>query len=162
MNIRNRIVSLLKENARLSYGDIAAMVGINEEEAAAAVHSLEDEGIIRGYTAIVSEDKLASDNVEAFIEVKVTPKADCGFDEIARTIMMYDEVQDLTLMSGAFDLAVTISGTNYKEIALFVARKLSTIDGVISTATHFTLKNYKLKGFFLEDSKVDERGYVSP
>jgi DNA-binding Lrp family transcriptional regulator len=162
MNIRNRIVTLLKDNARLSFTDLGAMVGIDEDEAKKIVRSLEDEGIIRGYTAIVNEERVNSDSVEAFIEVKVTPKADCGFDEIARTIMMYDEVKDLTLMSGAFDLAVTISGTNYKEIALFVARKLSTIDGVISTSTHFTLKNYKLKGFFLDDSPVDERGFVSP
>jgi DNA-binding Lrp family transcriptional regulator len=120
---------------------------------------MEEEGIIRGYTCVINDELLSSDDVEAFIEVKVTPKADCGFDEIARTIMMYDEVSDLTLMSGAFDLAVTISGTNYKEIALFVARKLSTIDGVVSTATHFTLKSYKEKGIFIDDAPKDERGF---
>ncbi|MDR0986390.1 MAG: Lrp/AsnC family transcriptional regulator [Ruminococcus sp.] len=162
MNIKNKIINLLKENARLSFKDLGAMIGISEAEAGNLVRELERDGIIRGYSVIVNEEALSSDNVEAFIEVKVTPEADCGFDEIARTIMMYDEVKDLTLMSGAFDLAVTISGTNYKEIALFVARKLSTIEGVISTATHFTLKPYKEKGFFIEDAPADERGFISP
>jgi DNA-binding Lrp family transcriptional regulator len=162
MNIKNKIINLLKENARLSFKDLGAMVGLSEAEAQSVVRGLEHDGIIRGYSVVINEEAAGSDNVEAFIEVKVTPKADCGFDEIARTIMMYDEVKDLTLMSGAFDLAVTISGTNYKEIALFVARKLSTIDGVISTATHFTLKPYKEKGFFIEDAPADERGFISP
>jgi DNA-binding Lrp family transcriptional regulator len=162
MNVKRKIVALLRENARLSFADLGAMCGITEEEAGAVVHGLEEEGIIRGYTCVINEELLSADNVEAFIEVKVTPKADCGFDEIARTIMRYDEVSDLTLMSGAFDLAVTISGTNYKEIALFVARKLSTIDGVVSTATHFTLKPYKEKGIFIEEAPADERGFFAP
>jgi DNA-binding Lrp family transcriptional regulator len=162
MNVKNKILNLLKENARLSFKDLGAMVGLTEEEAHTLVREMEESGIIRGYSVIVNEEAAGLDNVEAFIEVRVTPKAECGFDEIARTIMMYDEVCDLTLMSGAFDLAVTISGTNYKEIALFVARKLSTIDGVISTATHFSLKPYKEKGFFIEDAPADERGFISP
>jgi DNA-binding Lrp family transcriptional regulator len=162
MNLRKKLCALLRENARLSFEDLGAMCGITTVEAAAAVHAMEADGIIRGYTCVINEELLSSDSVQAFIEVKVTPKADCGFDEIARTIMMYDEVSDLTLMSGAFDLAVTISGTNYKEIALFVARKLSTIDGVISTATHFTLKPYKEKGIFINEERRDERGFFAP
>ncbi|MBQ5417849.1 MAG: Lrp/AsnC family transcriptional regulator, partial [Oscillospiraceae bacterium] len=102
------------------------------------------------------------DLVTAFIEVKVTPKADFGFDDLAKTIMMYDEVDSVTLMSGSFDLAVTLSGTNYKEIALFVAQRLSTIEGVLSTSTHFVLKRYKEDGFFIENESVDERSPVSP
>ena len=113
--------------------------------------------------ARLSNEQLADKNaVTAFIEVKVTPKADFGFDELARTIMMYDEVDSVTLMSGSFDLAVTLSGTNYKEIALFVAKRLSSIDGVISTSTHFVLKQYKEQGFFIENEAADERGFVSP
>ena len=92
----------------------------------------------------------------------MTPKADFGFDEIARTIMMFDEVDSVTLMSGSFDLAVTLSGTDYKEIALFVARRLSSLDGVISTSTHFVLKRFKDNGFFIESENIDERGFVSP
>ena len=157
------LINLLKQNARLSYKELAAMTGIAEAEVEARIKGYERDGSIKGYSGIINEDKADKDNVTAFIEVKVTPKADCGFDDIANTIMMYDEVESLTLMSGAsFDLAVTISGTNYKEVALFVAQRLSTIDGVISTATHFILKRYKEKGFFIEGEAADERSFVSP
>ena len=138
------------------------MTGLDEAAVEAKIHEYESNGIIKGYSAVVNESLADKDMVKAFIEVKVTPKADCGFDDIAKTIMMYDEVESLTLMSGAFDLAVTISGTNYKEIALFVAQRLSTIDGVISTSTHFFLKRYKEKGFFIEEEETDERSFVSP
>jgi DNA-binding Lrp family transcriptional regulator len=161
-NTNKRICALLRENARLSYKDLGAMTGISETEAETAVKELEKAGIIKGYTAIVNEELLNSNAVKAFIEVKVTPKAEFGFDDIAKTIMMYDEVESLTLMSGAFDLAVTIGGTNYKDIALFVARRLSTIDGVLSTATHFVLKPYKELGFFIQTDETDERGFISP
>jgi DNA-binding Lrp family transcriptional regulator len=156
------IVKLLKQNARLSDKELAAMTGLTEAEVAAKIKEYESKGVIKGYSAILNDDLADKDRVTAFIEVKVTPKAECGFDDIAKTIMMYDEVESLTLMSGAFDLAVTISGTDYKEIALFVARKLSTIDGVISTSTHFFLKRYKEKGIFIEDEEKDERSFVSP
>lgn len=155
------IVKLLKQNARLSTKELAAMTGLSEAEVEARIKDYENKGVIKGYSAILNEDLADKDRVTAFIEVKVTPKAEHGFDDIARTIMMYDEVESLTLMSGAFDLAVTISGTNYKEIALFVARRLSTIDGVISTSTHFFLKRYKEKGIFIDEEK-DERSFVSP
>ncbi|MCD7731642.1 MAG: Lrp/AsnC family transcriptional regulator [Oscillospiraceae bacterium] len=156
------IVKLLKQNARLSNKELAAMTGLSEAEVAAAIKEYESKGVIKGYSAILNDDLADKDRVTAFIEVKVTPKAEYGFDDIARTIMMYDEVESLTLMSGAFDLAVTISGTNYKEIALFVARRLSTIDGVLSTSTHFFLKRYKEKGIFIDDEETDERSFVSP
>lgn len=156
------LINLLKQNARLSCKELAAMTGATESEVEAKIKEYEHSGIIKGYSAIIDEEAADKNNVTAFIEVKVTPKADCGFDDIAKTIMMYDEVESLTLMSGAFDLAVTISGTNYKEIALFVARRLSTIDGVISTATHFILKRYKEKGIFIDDDNTDERSFVSP
>ena len=155
------LIRLLKQNARLSTKELAAMTGLSEAEVEARIKDYENKGVIKGYSAILNEDLADKDRVTAFIEVKVTPKAEYGFDDIARTIMMYDEVESLTLMSGAFDLAVTISGTNYKEIALFVARRLSTIDGVISTSTHFFLKRYKEKGIFIDEEK-DERSFVSP
>ena len=156
------LIELLKQNARLSNKELAAMTGTSEAEVEKKIKELEHSGAIKGYSAVVSDELADKDSVTAFIEVKVTPKADCGFDDIAKTIMMYDEVESLTLMSGAFDLAVTISGTNYKEVALFVAQRLSTIDGVISTATHFVLKRYKEKGFFIEGEDADERSFVSP
>ena len=132
------------------------------EEVAARIADYEKRGVIKGYSVILNEELADKNAVTAFIEVKVTPKADFGFDELARTIMMYDEVDSVTLMSGSFDLAVTLSGTNYKEIALFVAKRLSSIDGVISTSTHFVLKQYKEQGFFIENEAADERGFVSP
>lgn len=156
------LIKLLKQNARLSYKELSAMTDYTEQEVEAKIKEYEHSGAIKGYSAIVNDDLADKDSVTAFIEVKVTPKADFGFDDIAKTIMMYDEVESLTLMSGAFDLAVTISGTNYKEIALFVAQRLSTIDGVLSTATHFVLKRYKDKGIFIDDEDTDERSFVSP
>ncbi len=158
----NTIIELLKQNARLSCKELAAMTGTTEAEVEAKIKEYEHTGVIKGYSAILNDDLADDDTVRALIEVKVTPKADCGFDDIAKTIMMYDEVESLTLMSGAFDLAVTISGTNYKEIALFVAQRLSTIDGVLSTSTHFFLKRYKEKGIFIDEEATDERSMISP
>lgn len=100
--------------------------------------------------------------VIANIELKVTPQRDCGFDELAKTVMMYDEVDSVSLMSGSYDLAVTVTGRNLKEIALFVAQRLSTIEGVLSTTTHFVLKTYKEKGIFIQEEDIDERGFVAP
>ena len=156
------IIALLKSNARMSDKDIAAAVGMTETEVAAKINEYQKKGIIKGFTIIADEALIDKDLVTAFIEVKVTPKADFGFDDLAKTIMMYEEVDGVTLMSGSFDLAVTLSGTNYKEIALFVAQRLSTIEGVISTSTHFVLKRYKENGFFIEDDTSDERGLISP
>lgn len=156
------LIKLLKGNARLSNEQLAVMLGVTPEEVAARIADYEKRGVIKGYSVILNEELADKNAVTAFIEVKVTPKADFGFDELARTIMMYDEVDSVTLMSGSFDLAVTLSGTNYKEIALFVAKRLSSIDGVISTSTHFVLKQYKEQGFFIENETADERGFVSP
>lgn len=156
------LIKLLKGNARLSDEQLAVMLGTTPEDVAARIADYEKRGVIKGYSVILNEELADKNAVTAFIEVKVTPKADFGFDELARTIMMYDEVDSVTLMSGSFDLAVTLSGTNYKEIALFVAKRLSSIDGVISTSTHFVLKQYKEQGFFIENEAADERGFVSP
>ena len=156
------LIKLLKGNARLSNEQLVVMLGVTPEEVAARIADYEKRGVIKGYSVILNEELADKNAVTAFIEVKVTPKADFGFDELARTIMMYDEVDSVTLMSGSFDLAVTLSGTNYKEIALFVAKRLSSIDGVISTSTHFVLKQYKEQGFFIENEAADERGFVSP
>lgn len=111
---------------------------------------------------ILNDEVVSKDTVTAFIELKVTPKRDYGFDDLARTVMMYDEVESVALISGDYDLAVTVSGESLKNIALFVAERLSTIDGVLSTATHFVLKRYKEKGIFIEKEVVDERSFISP
>lgn len=156
------LLNLLKQNARFSNKQLAAMMGMSEKQVEDKIHEYENKGIIKGYSVILDTEKADKDLVTAFIELKVTPQADCGFDKIASTVMSYDEVESVSLMSGGYDLAVTVSGTNLKEIALFVAQRLSTIEGVLSTATHFVLKRYKEKGIFIDSEKVDERDFVSP
>lgn len=156
------LISLLKKNARLSNKDLATLLGKTEEQIAAKIAEYEKEGVIKGYSVILNDEKADKDLVTAYIELNVTPQADCGFDRIAKNIAMYDEVESVRLMSGAYDLGVTVSGTNLKEISLFVAQRLSTIEGVLSTRTHFFLKTYKEKGIFISDEARDERGLVSP
>lgn len=158
----NELLHLLKQNARLSNEELGAMLEITPAEVAAQIKKLEEDGIIKGYSVVLNDELANKDTVTAFIELKVTPKRDCGFEDLAKTVMMYDEVESVSLMSGAYDLAVTVTGSSLKVIALFVAQRLSTIDGVLSTATHFVLKRYKEKGIFIEQEPIDERGMVSP
>lgn len=156
------LLHLLKQNARLSDEQLAVMLGKTTEEVTKQIEEYEKSGVIKGYSVILNDELADKDSVTAFIELRVTPKMDYGFDDLARTVMMYDEVDSVALISGAYDLAVTVSGKSLKTIALFVSQKLSTIDGVLSTATHFVLKRYKEKGIFIEEDTVDERGFVSP
>ena len=158
----DKLLKILKTNARLSVEDLAALAGLSPEETAAKIEGYEKSGVIKGYMAVTAEDFSDTDSVTAFIEVKVTPQAENGFDQIAKTIMSFEEVDSVTLMAGSFDLAVTLSGANYKEVALFVARRLSTLPGVLSTSTHFVLKRYKESGFVIDGEVADERGLVSP
>ncbi|MDE6730578.1 MAG: Lrp/AsnC family transcriptional regulator [Oscillospiraceae bacterium] len=156
----NELLHLLKTNARLSNAELAGMLGRTEQEVAEQIHVLESKGIIRGYTAIVNEELTRSTEVEALIEIRVTPKRDCGFDDIAKTIMMYDEVESVSLMSGGYDLALTVKGESLKDVAMFVSQRLSAMEGVLATATHFVLKRYKEKGIFIEDEEFDERSLI--
>lgn len=160
--MKHELLHLLKQNARLSNEQLGSMLGITAAEVADQIAQLEHDGLIKGYSLILNEELANQDTVTAFIELRVTPKRDCGFDDLAKTVMMYDEVESVSLMSGGYDLAVTVTGVSLKVIALFVAQRLSTIDGVISTATHFVLKRYKEKGIFIEEEAADERGMVSP
>ena len=123
---------------------------------------MEKEHIICGYNTIIDWDKTSEEKVTALIEVKVTPQRGLGFDSIAERIYQYDEITSVYLMSGGFDLTVMIEGKTLKEVAFFVANKLATLDSVISTSTHFVLKQYKEQGFFIENEAADERGFVSP
>ncbi len=157
------LLQLLKQNARFTNQQLAAMLDTTEEDIACRIKSYEKQGVIMGYSVILNDELADKDTVTAFIEIRVTPQRDCGFDDLAKTIMMYDEVESVSLMSGAYDLAVTVTGADLKTIALFVAQKLSTIEGVISTATHFVLRRYKEKGIFIKQNNLtDERGLVSP
>lgn len=152
------IVKILQQNARISDTELGEILGISPAEASAEIKRLENEGVIKGYSVIVDDELYDNSTVYATIELKVAPQRDCGFDDIAKTIMMYDEVESVNLMSGAYDLAVEVKGNNLKDVALFVSERLSTIEGVLSTATHFILKKYKEKGIFIDREENDERG----
>ncbi|HEY8443195.1 MAG TPA: Lrp/AsnC family transcriptional regulator [Clostridia bacterium] len=143
------IIKILTEDSRRAPKEIAVMLGVEEQKVKDTIKSLEDKGIIVKYTAVINEEKLGKDLVEAFIEVKVTPQHNRGFDAIAEEIYQFEEVKSLYLMSGAYDLAVIVEGKTLKEVAMFVSQKLSTLDKVLSTATHFILKKYKDGGVLL-------------
>ena len=160
--MKEKLIELLQQNARFTNAQLAAMLGATEEDIKREIKLLEDEGIIKGYSAILNENLADKNTVIAYIMLKVTPKRDCGFDELAKTVMMYDVVEAVSLMSGSYDLFVTVKGKDFKDIALFVAQRLSTIEGVLSTSTHFVLKTYKEKGIFIEDEDADERGLIAP
>ena len=151
------IVALLKEDSRISAAQIAAALSIIADEAEKCVRSLEERGIIVKYTAIVNADGVDEDEVEALIEVKVTPQRGHGFDAIADEVSAHGEVQSLYLMSGAYDLAVIVKGKSLKEISRFVSEKISTYEAVISTATHFILKKYKVEGAVMREAEGGKR-----
>lgn len=156
------LVDLLRENARLTNKELAVMLGKTPEEVAEEIAKLENEGMIIGYSAIINEEEYDRNCVTAFIELKVSPQAACGYDDIAAMIAQYREVDSVYLMSGSFDLSVTIRGTNLREVATFVSDRLAPIDGVLSTTTHFILRRYKEKGVEFVRENVDERSLVSP
>ncbi len=144
--LRDDILNLLAEDSRLTSARIAQMLQTDEKTVAAEIKAMEDSGVIIKYT-VISDDELAGkDVVEALIEVKVSPMYKHGFDSIAEDIYQFDEVKTLYLMSGAYDLAVIIEGKSLKDVARFVSEKLSVMDKVLSTATHFILKKYKIGG----------------
>ena len=151
-----KLLGLLKENARLELPEIARRVGITPEEAAKLIAELEENGTIRGYTAILNEGDGGSE-VKALIEVKAAPRREGGFDQVARRIAKFPEVTDLCLVSGSCDLLLTVRGKNLQEVAHFVAAKLATIDGVISTSTAFMLRKYQESGRVMEDDEEYER-----
>lgn len=156
------LLELIKQNARLSNRELAVMLGKTEQEVAAQIKSYEDSGVIKGYSAIINEELACKDTVIAYIELKVSPQAEYGYDDLAKTVMQYEEVEGVTLMSGAYDLGITVKGTSLRQIAQFVSQRLATIDGVLSTTTHFVLQTYKEKGIVLYGDKLDERGFISP
>ena len=136
------------------------MLGESEEAVAKAIAQYEREGVIRGYHALVNWERTETQKASALIELRITPKKDTGFDEIAGRIMNFPEVESVYLMSGGYDLAVTVTGRTMQDVAMFVQKRLATLDGVLSTATHFVLTKYKDGGviFQSEYEEIDERG----
>ena len=161
MNTTN-LLDVLRQNARLSNSEIAAMLGESEKAVADEISRLEREGIIMGYSAIIDEEKADDNAVTAMIELKMTPIKDRGFDDLAHTIMSYEEIDSVFLLSGPYDLMVTISGTSLRNVALFVSERLAVLDGVISTTTHFILRRYKEKHHAFNEELYDERDMISP
>lgn len=158
----DKLLKLLRQNALESTKNLAKMLNTSEEAVKAKIADYEEKGIIRGYQAIVNEDQLDLDRVRAVIEVKITPEREGGFDRISTVISRFDEVESLFLMSGGYDLLVFVKGRNLREVAYFVSEKLATIEGVVSTGTHFMLKTYKDQGVLMDMEKENERLQVSP
>jgi DNA-binding Lrp family transcriptional regulator len=156
------LLKLIRENAAWKPAALAAMLNLPESEIAARIKRYEAEHVILGYRAILNEEKLGMEAVRAVIEVKITPERGGGFDRLAERIAKYSEVESCYLMSGGYDLLVVVQGNNLREVATFVSEKLATIQGVISTATHFMLKPYKEQGVLMKVEINDERLAIAP
>ena len=157
MEKMQELLQILEKNARLSLEDIAAMMDVSAAQAAAMLDEANEKGYIHGYQALVDWDKAGVNQVEAMIELHVSPRKDRGFEEIAAAIAAFEEVDAVMLMSGGYDLLVSIKGKSFQEIALFVAKRLSPLDDVLSTATSFVLRTYKRGGVLFQDEEIDER-----
>ena len=155
--MKSELLKLLATNARYTHAELAAMLGINEEEVKKEIETYEKEGIIRGYKAVIDWEKLDGAYVSAIVELNVVPKAELGFEEVAEKVMAYKEVESVYLMSGAYDLNVVVKGKTLQDVARFVARELATIDSVTSTTTHFVMRRYKEMDVQLCDG-CDDRG----
>jgi DNA-binding Lrp family transcriptional regulator len=138
------------------------MLNLPEAEVTAKIKQFEADRVILGYRAVLNDEKIGQDSVRAVIEVKITPERGGGFDRLAERIAKYAEVRSCYLMSGGYDLLVVVEGANLREVARFVAEKLATIQGVVSTATHFMLKVYKEQGILVSEESAEERLAVSP
>jgi DNA-binding Lrp family transcriptional regulator len=152
-----QLLKILEDNARLPLEDIAAMLDKSTAEVSAMMDLARAQGLIKGYKTLVDWEKAGINRVEAVIELHVSPKKSRGFDEIATTIASFEEVESVLLMSGGYDLQLTIKGKTFQEIALFVAKRLSPLDDVLSTATHFVLRTYKKEGKLYQAEEIDER-----
>ena len=162
METREELLRIIERNSRIDLKDLAVLLGTQEIDIVNELQALEDAGIICGYHTMINWEKTSVDKVTALIEVRVTPQRGQGFDNIAERIYKYPEVQSVYLISGGYDLLVTLEGKSLREVSSFVTDKLSTLDTVLSTATHFILKKYKDHGTILGPQAEDEREIVTP
>ncbi|SCJ31473.1 leucine-responsive transcriptional regulator [uncultured Clostridium sp.] len=160
--MREKILAIIEKNSRIDLKDLAALLGESEVAVANEIADMEKENIICGYHTMINWDNTGNEKVIALIEVKVTPQRGMGFDKIAERIYQYSEVNSVYLMSGAFDFTVIIEGKTMREVAQFVSEKLSPMDSVLSTATHFVLKKYKDHGTIMYEKPGDERMMITP
>ena len=156
----DNLLKLLDTDARLTDVQLAAMLDCSEEEVRRHIADMEKSGAIRAYKAVIDWDKTDRQNVTAIIELKVTPRRDVGFEGIAEQVMAFEEGESVYLMSGGYDLSVRVNGRSFQDIAAFVAKRLSTLDSVISTSTHFVLRRYKESNVMFLGENHDERGIM--
>lgn len=156
------LLKLIQSNALESHENLARMLGLAPAEVSRRIADYEKRGVIRGYQAILNEDQLDLEKVTAVIEVKVTPQREGGFDTIAERIGRFPEVRSAYLMSGTYDLLLFVEGRTLREVAAFVSERLSPLEGVLSTSTHFMLKTYKRFGVLMHQPTSDERLTVTP
>lgn len=160
--MREQILTFLEKNSRIDLKELAVLLGSDEITIANEIAKMEHEKVICGYHTLIDWDKTSSEKITALIEVRVTPQRGQGFDSIAERIYNYPEVRSVYLISGAYDLMVILEGKTLKEVSGFVSDKLSTLDTVLSTATHFVLKKYKDHGTIFDKKVKDERMLVTP
>ena len=160
--MREKILAVMEKNSRIDLKELAVLLGEDEIAVANAIADMEKENIICGYHTLINWDNTSEEKVSALIEVRVTPQRGQGFDSIAQRIYQYPEVQSVYLMSGGYDLMIILEGKTLREVSSFVSEKLSALDSVISTATHFILKKYKDHGTVLSRKKEDEREMITP
>lgn len=156
------LIQLLQINSNRSTSELAQILGLSEDEVVRRMRAAEADGTILGYNAVVDRHKAGHRGVTALIEVRITPEREGGFDRLAKRIAKFDQVRECFLMSGGYDLAVLVEGKDLLDVANFVAEKLSTLGGVLSTATHFQLKAYKQAGFLVNSGDDEDRLPVSP
>lgn len=160
--MREKILGIIEKNSRIDIAELAVILGTDEIEVANELKAMEEERVICGYHTLIDWEKTNIEKVSALIEVRVTPQRGQGFDKIAERIYKYPEVNSVYLISGGYDLLVTLEGKTLKEVSAFVSDKLSTLDTVLSTATHFILKKYKDHGTILANTYDDERMKYTP
>ena len=159
--MREEILSVIAKNSKINLKELSVLLNKNEVDIANEIADMEKEGVICGYHTLIDWEKTSVEKVSALIEVRVTPQRGQGFDNIAERIYNYPEVNSLFLISGGFDLLVTLEGKSLKEVSYFVSDKLATLDTVLSTSTHFILKKYKEEGTIIAKPKKDEREAIS-
>lgn len=160
--MREELLSIIEKNSRIDVKELAVILGVEEVDVMNTLADMEKEGIICGYHTLINWEKTTQEKVNALIEVRVTPQRGQGFDSIAERIYKYPEVHAVYLISGGYDLLVSLEGKSLKEISSFVSDKLSTLESVLSTATHFILKKYKDHGTILSKKNEDEREMITP
>ena len=159
--MRNEILRMLENNSRIDLHDLAIMLGTDDSVVLQEIEQMEKEGVICGYPTLINWDKTDTEKVTALIEVSVTPQRGQGFEKLAERICNYPEVKSIYLMSGAFDFVVVLEGKTLKEVSMFVSTKLSTLEAVSGTATHFVLKKYKDHGMILMEKGESNRMKVT-